>query len=129
MLAAPDFDKAEFEAALAGVTKVARGITLYASESDNALALASRARGGTPRAGAAHVPPGPAVVAGIDTIDVSAVSTSIFTWGHDSYADSSELLADIALLFIKGTHPPPQRSATRFKRLQQGALEYWRYAK
>ena len=128
ILAAPDVDKAQFETVLKGMAKVAKGITLYASQGDAALALARKVRGGTPRAGESIMPPGPAVVAGIDTIDVSAIPTSIFSWGHDSYADSGELLDDIRAIFTKGVHPPTQRS-DKFKLLQSGALSYWRYAK
>jgi esterase/lipase superfamily enzyme len=128
ILAAPDFDKVEFETALVGVGRMAKGVTLYASQGDNALALARKVRGGSPRAGESREPPGPAVVTGIDTIDVSAISTAVFSWGHDSYADSKELLADIAQIFTKGVHPPSKRG-DKFKLLQQGTLQYWRYAK
>ena len=128
ILAAPDLDKQQFERVAVSVERVAKGMTLYASQGDSALALARKVRGGTPRAGESLTPPGPAVVAGIDTIDVSAIPTSVFSWGHDSYADSSELLADIYAVFTKGDHPPTKRS-DRFKLLQQGALQYWRYAK
>ncbi len=128
ILAAPDVDKQQFELVAKSVERVAKGMTLYASQGDNALALARKVRGGTPRAGESLMPPGPAVVAGIDTIDVSAIPTSVFSWGHDSYADSSELLADIAALFTKGDHPPNKRSA-KFQLLQQGTLQYWKYAK
>jgi esterase/lipase superfamily enzyme len=128
ILAAPDVDKQQFETVAKSVERVAKGMTLYASQGDNALALARKVRGGTPRAGESLMPPGPAVVAGIDTIDVSAIPTSVFSWGHDSYADSSELLADIAALFVKGDHPPHKRSA-KFQLLQQGTLQYWKYAK
>ena len=128
ILAAPDLDKQQFERVAGSVERVAKGMTLYASQGDSALALARKVRGGTPRAGESLTPPGPAVVAGIDTIDVSAIPTSVFSWGHDSYADSSELLADIYSVFTKGDHPPTKRS-DRFKLLQQGALQYWRYAK
>jgi esterase/lipase superfamily enzyme len=128
ILAAPDVDKAQFENVIAGVGKMAKGMTLYASQGDYALALARKARRGAARAGESVMPPGPAVAEGIDTIDVSAISTSIFSWGHDGYADSGELLADIAKLFTKGVHPPTMRS-DRFKMLQQGTLAYWKYAK
>jgi esterase/lipase superfamily enzyme len=128
ILAAPDFDKTEFEDVLEGVKKVATAITLYASKGDYALGLSRRAHKGTPRAGEATDPPGPALVGGIDTIDVSAISTSAFSWGHDSYADSKELLADIARIFLKGDRPPTKRNPN-FKVLQKGTIAYWQYVK
>jgi esterase/lipase superfamily enzyme len=128
ILAAPDVDKQQFETVAQGVGRLAKGFTLYASKSDNALVLSRQLRGGFPRAGEVNDPPGPAIVAGFDTIDISALSTSIFDFGHDKYADSTELLADIGAIFTKGLRPPQLRNA-RFKLLQQGTLQYWRYVR
>ncbi len=127
ILAAPDLDKQQFETIFKGVENVAKGMTLYASQGDKALALARQVRGGTPRAGESINPPGPAVVSGIETVDVSAIGTAAF-WGHDTYADSKELLTDISLLFTAGLRPASKRN-NKFKLLQQGALQYWKYAK
>lgn len=124
ILAAPDVDKQQFETIIQSVEKVAKGITLYASQGDNALALARKARRGLPRAGETRLPPGPAVVTGIDTIDVSAINTDVWSWGHDTYADSKELLADIGTIFTKGD-PPAKRSP----KLRFGDLKYWIYGK
>lgn len=128
-LAAPDIDKQQFETIAAGVSQLARGVTLYASSSDVAMKLshAVRGAGSTPRAGEISSP-GPAIVKGIDTIDISALSTSSFSWSHDTYADSGELLADIAKLFVTGIRPPSARSP-RFQIMQQGEFQYWRYVK
>ena len=126
VLAAPDVDKEQFETVIAGVGQVAKGITLYASGSDNALRLSREARGGgSPRAGEVR-PPGPALVKGMDTIDISAISTSVFSWGHDTYAESTELLADIARILTTGLRPPPSRSK-KFEVLQHGTFQYWKY--
>ena len=123
ILAAPDYDKAQFETVITGVEKVAKGITLYASKDDRALLLARTARKGLPRAGEI-MPPGPVVVKGIDTIDVTALSTAAF-WGHDTYADSKEILADIATIFIKGDGP--EKRSAKLKLLELGTLKYWKY--
>lgn len=130
ILAAPDVDKQQFETLAKSVIRVAKGMTLYASQSDTALQISRRARGDAapPRAGDVAPPAGPAIVAGIDTIDISGVSTSVFDFGHDKYADSPELLADIGKLFLEGVRPPPKRN-NRFKVAPLGTLEYWRYVK
>jgi len=123
ILAAPDVDKEEFERIVANVGKVAKGLTLYASQGDRALVASRRFHNNQPRAGETLVPPGPAVAKGIDTIDVTAISTDAF-WGHDKYADSAEVLSDIAAVFIKG-EPPPKRSP----KFRLGTLKYWIYDK
>ena len=123
ILAAPDIDKQQFENIITGVGQVAKGFTLYASQGDKALYASRRAHSGLPRAGETTLPPGPAVVKGVDTIDVTKISTDAF-WGHDTYADSAEILADIATVFIKGD-PPPKRSP----KIRFGAMKYWIYDK
>jgi esterase/lipase superfamily enzyme len=128
VLAAPDVDKQQFETIAAGIRPLATGMTLYASGSDSALALSRRLREGAPRAGEVTVPPGPAVVTGMHTIDITALSTSIFDYGHDTYADSKELLSDIASIFTQGPRSPEVRNP-RFQLLQQGTLKYWRYVR
>lgn len=129
ILAAPDVDRQEFENVAKGVGRLAKGITLYASKTDAALVISRRMRGGISRAGDVFNPPGPAIVDGIDTVDISALSTAIFDYGHDTYANSSELLADIATLFTKANAHPPTSRNVKFKLLQQGALQYWSYAR
>jgi esterase/lipase superfamily enzyme len=126
ILAAPDVDKDVFENVAASVARAAKGMTLYASGSDYALVASRKLRGDlTPRAGEIR-PPGPALAKGMDTIDITALSTAMFTWGHDTYADSAELLADIARVMKTGVRPPGVRNPS-FKLLQQGAYQYWQY--
>lgn len=131
VLAAPDVDKGEFEAIAAGVAKTAKGITLYASSSDYALMLSRLGRRNTPRAGDVKQPPGPALATGVDTVDISRLSTgffSWFSWNHDKYADSPVLLKDIATLFQKGERPPSQRNGSfRPEPPQADPAKYWRY--
>jgi hypothetical protein len=77
------------------------------------------------------VPPGPAIVAGIDTVDISLLSTgffSYFSWNHDKYADSPILLNDISNLFREGVHPPSLRNI-RFRPVTQTAdAIFWRFS-
>lgn len=127
VLAAPDFDRKEFEKVVAAIEPVAKGFTLYASSTDYAMKLARKARR-EPRAGDATTPPGPAIVGGIDTVDVSALDTSIFSWNHDNYAESKELLNDMSLMFRTGERPPSARNLN-FKPQNTDAGTYWRYTK
>lgn len=131
VLAAPDVDKSEFETLGADVAKTAAGVTLYASASDIALLFSRWTRSDKPRAGDAKVPPGPAIVAGIDTVDISLLSTgffSYFSWNHDKYADSPILLNDISNLFREGVHPPSLRNI-RFRPVTQTAdAIFWRFS-
>lgn len=126
ILAAPAIDAEEFSIIAGKIERLATGgITLYASSNDRALSAASRLNRGRPMAG--DVPSGgPIIVAGIDSIDVSAIPTDSF-WGHDRYADRRELLEDIWRLVSKGVHPPDSRSQ-RFKIEGKAGQVFWRYA-
>lgn len=126
ILAAPAIDAEEF-GIIAGKIKglVSGGVTLYASSNDRALYAASSLNRGRPMAG--DVPAGgPVIVAGIDSIDVSAIPTDSF-WGHDRYADRRELLEDIWRLVSKGVRPPDSRSP-RYKAVDKVGQVFWRYA-
>ena len=112
ILAAPDVDRNLFENLAANIKQYGRGVTLYCSSNDRAMAAARRVAGGIPRAG--DVPAdGPIVLAGIDTIDVSQTSTDYLALNHSSYAEKSALLNDIGLLLQTGraaareAHPHP----------------------
>jgi esterase/lipase superfamily enzyme len=125
ILAAPAIDAEEF-GIIAGKIKglATGGITLYASSNDRALYAASGLNRGRPMAG--DVPTGgPVIVAGIDSIDVSAIPTDSF-WGHDRYADRRELLEDIWRLVSKGVRPPDSRSP-RYKVEGTAGRVFWRY--
>ena len=126
ILAAPAIDAEEFSIVAGKIARLATGgITLYASSNDRALSAASRLNRGRPMAG--DVPSGgPIIVAGVDSIDVSAIPTDSF-WGHDRYADRRELLEDIWRLVSKGVHPPDSRSQ-RFKIEGKAGQVFWRYA-
>lgn len=74
ILAAPDVDRDKFMNIAREITDFAKGVTLYAASNDRALGYSARFWGGVPRAG--DVPStGPLIVPGVDTIDVSEVST------------------------------------------------------
>jgi esterase/lipase superfamily enzyme len=124
IFAAPDVSRDTFAVLARDLAGVARGLTLYASGNDKAL-LASRQLWRGERAG--EVPPaGPLVLPGIDTIDVSQLSTDVLGLNHSGYAEKSELLTDIRRLVLAGTRPPNVRvPSLEARTTDQGA--YWRY--
>ncbi|MGE0767214.1 MAG: alpha/beta hydrolase [Hyphomicrobiaceae bacterium] len=125
ILAAPDIDRDAFEGIAAEVTGIAKGITLYASANDRALEASRFVAGNKPRAGDVPIG-GPVIVSGIDTIDISQLSTGYLALHHSGYAEHSELLTDIGQIIRLGTRPWSQRlKAYRPVTLQAGT--YWRY--
>ncbi len=119
VLTAPDIDAEIFKTQIVpAVTRVADRVTLYASSHDTALALSKKING-HPRAGDSGA--GLVVVKGIDTIDVSAVDTSLV--GHSYYGSSDTVLTDIWDL-IKSAKSPDMRDYLR-PRDYAGGLKYW----
>ena len=65
---------------------------------------------------------------GIDTIDITAVSTDAMALNHSSYAERSALLNDIGLLLRTRERPPEKRIPILEKvTIERG--QYWRYPK
>jgi esterase/lipase superfamily enzyme len=125
ILAAPDVDRNLFENLAANIMQYGRGVTLYCSSNDRAMAAARRVAGGVPRAG--DVPAdGPIVLAGIDTIDVSQTSTDYLALNHSSYAETGALLNDIGLLLQTGERPPEKRIPI-LQRISTSKGDFWRY--
>jgi len=125
ILAAPDIDRDTFAYLAREIKDVSRGTTLYASSNDFALGVSRRFAGGIPRAG--DVPAGgPAIVAGVDTIDISALSTAYLALNHSTYVERTALLQDIELLLRTGERPPEQRFPI-LKRITAPAGDFWRY--
>ena len=119
VLTAPDIDAEIFKTQIApAVVRVANRVTLYASSHDQALALSKKING-YPRAGDSGK--GLVVIEGIDTIDVSAVDTSLV--GHSYYGSSDTVLTDIWDL-IKCAKSPDLREYLR-PRDYVGGLKYW----
>lgn len=125
ILAAPDVDRDKFSNIASQITSFAKGVTLYAASNDRALGYSARFWGGIPRAG--DVPAsGPLIVAGVDTIDVTALSTDSLSLNHSGYAENKTLLEDIALLLQTGERPPDKR-APILKKIESAAGVFWRY--
>jgi esterase/lipase superfamily enzyme len=128
ILAAPDVDRDSFEFLATQIRGVGHGITMYASSNDLALGISRRFAGGVPRAGDVPAGLGPIVVGGVDTIDVSALSTEYLSLNHSSYAEKTGLLKDIELILRTGTRPPEIRLPL-LERIAGGQGIYWRYPK
>ncbi len=127
ILAAPDVDRDAFENIAQEVTGVSRGVTVLAAGNDRALDISRRFWGGVPRAG--DVPAGgPVIVKGVDTIDITAVSTLIFALNHSGYAETTALLSDMQLLIQTGERPPDKRVPI-LERVKTSRGDYWRYPK
>jgi esterase/lipase superfamily enzyme len=121
VFAAPDVDKTDFETVAQRILPTSKGFTLYASSKDVALIAARKIRRDVPRAGDI-TQSGPVIVQGVDTIDVSGVSTDFFSLNHSGYADKGELIADIGKLLRCGTRPPRGGSLVLRKAV---AGSYW----
>jgi esterase/lipase superfamily enzyme len=118
VLTAPDIDAEVFVNDIApAIAKTAKRVTLYASSNDEALVMSKKVHG-YPRAGDSGSQL--VVVPGIDTIDVSAVDTSLL--GHNYYGSNTSVLADLFEL-LQVSKPPDQRQWLRQQRF--GLLKYW----
>ncbi|MGI9520941.1 MAG: alpha/beta hydrolase, partial [Hyphomicrobiaceae bacterium] len=125
ILAAPDVDRDTFASLAKEIYGLSKGITLYAAANDRALDVSRQFWGGVPRAG--DVPAeGPIVVPGIDTIDVTATSTEMFSLNHSGYAEKTELLRDISSLMTDGYRSPEVRLPFLI-RVPTPAGAYWRF--
>ena len=126
ILAAPDVDRDKFTNIAREIMNFAKGVTLYAASNDRALGYSARFWGGVPRAG--DVPAsGPLVVPGVDTIDVTSVSTDSLGLNHSGYAENNTLLNDIKLLIQTGERPPDKRIPILERMTTSSGAAYWRY--
>ena len=126
ILAAPDVDRDKFTNIAHEIMNFAKGVTLYAASNDKALGYSARFWGGVPRAG--DVPAtGPLVVPGVDTIDVTSVSTDSLGLNHSGYAENNALLNDIKLLIQTGERPPDKRIPILERMTTASGAAYWRY--
>jgi esterase/lipase superfamily enzyme len=122
-LVAPDIDAQIFRRDIVPrLVPTGQRVTLYASTKDNALLLAKKIRAGYPRAG--DLNDGPFVMNGVDTIDVSAIDTSLL--GHSYYADNETIIADLFYLIREGLEPS-RRARLRAKMF--GAQRYWQFVR
>ena len=122
ILAAPDVDAEIFRRDLApALVRTARHVTLYASSNDQALA-ASKTVHGYARAGESGADL--VVLPGIETVDVSALDTSLL--GHSYYGSSNPILLDIGQLIDRAL---PAAERRWLLPRPYGNLTYWVFAK
>jgi esterase/lipase superfamily enzyme len=117
ILTAPDVNVVRFHQLMPHLVSVAGRATLYASSRDRALKV-SRDFHDYPRAGEAgkKLP----LLAGVDSVDVSAVDTSLI--GHSYYGDNTSVIADLRDLIRNDTPPAKRACLTRHVRK---TLPFW----
>jgi esterase/lipase superfamily enzyme len=119
VFAAPDVDASVFTDLARSFAWGSGRFTLYASSKDQALRLSRRLKK-YPRAGQSGK--GIVVVAGVDTIDATALDTGLMS--HSYYGDNTSIVADIYAIIRQG-HPPDQRFGLRSVRHPDG--QYWAF--
>ena len=125
ILAAPDVDRDKFNIIAREISSFAKGVTLYAASNDRALGYSARFWGGVPRAG--DIPKdGPLIIPGVDTIDVTAVSTDALGLNHSGYAENPALLDDVKALVSLGIRPPDKRLKSILA-VESAAGTFWRF--
>src|SRR5262249_25411377 len=97
--AAPDVDRDLFGRLTKSIRAKGEGFTSSASAGDWAL-RGSEWLWGNPRAG--FFRNAPLIVPGVDTIDITAASTSLFALNHDLYTSSPTLVADMQRIIRLG---------------------------
>jgi esterase/lipase superfamily enzyme len=106
-LCAPDVGISDFQKLAPAVVKQCERVALYASTGDSALIISKRVNQ-EQRAGDSHPP---LVVAGIETIDVSAVDFDFM--GHSYYGGNVDVLADLFRLIKERRGPETCAYLTR----------------
>lgn len=124
ILAAPDLDASHFASEAAALKGLVKGITVYAAANDRALLVSRRFHGGVPRVGDVTDAGPTTVVAGVDTIDVTAANLDSLALNHAGYAENNELILDIGRLLETGQRPDLRMPRIEKAKTTQG--EYWR---
>ena len=118
ILAAPDIDVGVFKQLAAIFPPSATRVTLYASSHDKALEASGSIHGYLRAGDSSSI----CVVPAIDTIDASAVDTSLM--GHAYYGDNRSIISDMFYLLQNGA-PPDQRFGMHPAKSQEAT--YWSF--
>lgn len=125
IFASPDVNTSDFKRLAENIRSIVGNMTLYASENDLAMRASRLVHGDKPRAGDV-VNGRPTIARGVDTIDVSAMSTSYWSLGHNEYVDQTVLLNDIAQLLRARYRAPHERNLT-WRPTGLPPEVFWRY--
>ena len=125
IMASPDVDRDVFVKRIDQLKLLAGGLTLYASAADRAL-LASHLKSGGVRAGDISVN-GPVTVAGLDTIDITALGHDPLALNHGTSISSRSVIDDIGKLLLTGMRPPGVRSPQLIPEPTKSSPKYWKY--
>ena len=118
VLTAPDIDAEVFCRDIApAIIRTADRVTLYASSNDKALNVSKQFHG-YPRAGESGE--NLIIVAGVDTVDVSAIDSSLI--GHSYYGSNDTVVADMIDLLVASKPPDLRRW---LKPAGSGQGRYW----
>lgn len=121
VLCAPDVGLRDFRDWSPSVVARCEQVTLYASTSDAALIMSKGKHNNQQRAGDAHPP---LVVAGIQTIDCSALSFDFL--GHSYYGNNRDVLSDLFRLLKE--RRPESNCHYLTRQEAQGGLHYWYFS-
>ena len=109
ILTAPDIDAEVFRRDIApAIVRTADRVTLYASSNDKALQVSKQFHG-YPRAGESGE--NLVIVPGVDTVDVSAIDSSLI--GHSYYGSNGTVVADMIDLLVRRRRPTLDRGSNR----------------
>ncbi len=121
VFAAPDVDAGLFAEMIPTIRPLARRMTLYGSENDWALATSRHLHGDAPRAGQGG--PDTLAVAGIDSLDMTALGDDMLAHGY--FANDRSALADLAALFWRNASPSARCGLEPMGMVR--AVPTWRY--
>jgi len=116
VLAAPDIGAQTMDLLAREVRPLARRMTLYASDSDDALILSKFVHGGVRAGGKDSFL---LIASGIDTIDASAARTDFL--GHGYIGNSVNIITDVRKIIASAAPPDARQLVPRFIR----NLKYW----
>ena len=124
VMAAPDMEREGFTKAIPVLKKMTKGMTLYASSADKALAGSAFIQK-YPRAG--DVPPeGPIVHPDLDTIDVSKLGEEFLGLNHATFAQNRAIMNDLKFLLFERKKSPRLLEIQAFPAPPK-SREYWRF--
>jgi esterase/lipase superfamily enzyme len=121
ILAAPDYELESFRDQTGPkLAEIRLKITLYASSKDSALKVSENYINGFDRAGA--IKGNPVFVAGIDSIDASAMDSTLI--GHSYFSEARTLLTDLNSI-IRDRKRPEERFGLH--RIEREGNFFWRF--